>query len=68
MDDNIDEPRIENQPALEGEIVEQQTHSRVVELRTVERVMEDSYLRYSMSVIIDRANEPRWFAGGRQTP
>jgi DNA gyrase subunit A len=30
-------------------------HSRVVELRTVENVMEDSYLRYSMSVIIDRA-------------
>lgn len=31
------------------------THSRVVERRTVENVMEDSYLRYSMSVIIDRA-------------
>jgi DNA gyrase subunit A len=30
-------------------------HSRSVELRTVENVMEDSYLRYSMSVIIDRA-------------
>src|SRR5665213_1395121 len=30
-------------------------HSRRVELRTVENVMEDSYLRYSMSVIIDRA-------------
>ena len=30
-------------------------HSRVVERRTVEDVMEDSYLRYSMSVIIDRA-------------
>ncbi len=30
-------------------------HSRLVELRTVENVMEDSYLRYSMSVIIDRA-------------
>lgn len=30
-------------------------HSRVVEGRTVENVMEDSYLRYSMSVIIDRA-------------
>jgi DNA gyrase subunit A len=30
-------------------------HSRVVERRTVENVMEDSYLRYSMSVIIDRA-------------
>jgi DNA gyrase subunit A len=30
-------------------------HSRVVEGRTIENVMEDSYLRYSMSVIIDRA-------------
>src|SRR5665213_1697395 len=30
-------------------------HSRIVEGRTVENVMEDSYLRYSMSVIIDRA-------------
>ncbi len=30
-------------------------HSRIVEGRTMENVMEDSYLRYSMSVIIDRA-------------
>ncbi len=30
-------------------------HSRTVENRSVENVMEDSYLRYSMSVIIDRA-------------
>jgi DNA gyrase subunit A len=30
-------------------------HSRIVEGRTVENVMEDSYLRYSMSVIISRA-------------
>lgn len=30
-------------------------HSRSVELRTVENVMEDSYLRYSMSVIVSRA-------------
>ena len=30
-------------------------HSRMVEGRTVENVMEDNYLRYSMSVIIDRA-------------
>ncbi len=30
-------------------------HSRTVELRTVEDVMEDSYLRYSMSVIVARA-------------
>jgi DNA gyrase subunit A len=52
---HIDEPREENQAPLEGEVVETQTHSRVVERRTVETVMEDSYLRYSMSVIIDRA-------------
>lgn len=31
------------------------THSKSVEHRTVEDVMEDSFLRYSMSVIIDRA-------------
>jgi DNA gyrase subunit A len=46
---------IVDQPTVEGEIVTDQTHSRLVENRTVERVMEDSYLRYSMSVIIDRA-------------
>lgn len=50
-----DEMRIEPQAPLEGEILEEQTHSRLVERRTVETVMEDSYLRYSMSVIIDRA-------------
>jgi DNA gyrase subunit A len=32
-----------------------QTHSRLVEPRAVENVMEDSYLRYSMSVIVARA-------------
>jgi DNA gyrase subunit A len=35
--------------------VVQQIHSRVVENRTVEDVMEDSFFKYSMSVIIDRA-------------
>ncbi len=44
-----------SQTPIEGEIVEGLSHSRQVELRTVEHVMEDSYLRYSMSVIIDRA-------------
>lgn len=39
----------------EVEVLDKQTHSRLVERRTVEDVMEDSYLRYSMSVIIDRA-------------
>lgn len=32
-----------------------ESHSRIVEHQTVENVMEHSYLRYSMSVIIDRA-------------
>ena len=53
MNNAIDEPRLEQQPAVE--IVEENTHSRQVERRTIENVMEDSYLRYSMSVIIDRA-------------
>jgi DNA gyrase subunit A len=52
MDDQKDNQSQTPAP-LEGEIV--QTHSRTVENRTVENVMEDSYLRYSMSVIIDRA-------------
>src|SRR5690349_1437873 len=51
----MDAPRIENEAPLEGEVLQQQTHSRVVEARTVENVMEDSYLRYSMSVIVERA-------------
>lgn len=43
-------------PPIEGEIVEMpQTHSKTLERRTVENVMEDNFLRYSMSVIIERA-------------
>ncbi len=53
-DENLEEPRIENQEPLEGEILETE-HSRSLELRTVENVMEDNYLRYSMSVIVARA-------------
>ena len=46
----------ENTIPIEGEIIEvPQTHSKTLENRTVEDVMEDSFLRYSMSVIIDRA-------------
>jgi DNA gyrase subunit A len=51
----------DNMPIEDGEIIINNsattdvTHSRVVEDRTVENVMEDSFLRYSMSVIIDRA-------------
>ncbi len=53
--DNTPEPQDEMILPVEGEVLAPQDHSRVVELRTVENVMEDSYLRYSMSVIIDRA-------------
>lgn len=53
INDAVNEPRLENQSTLE--LIENVAHSRHVELRTVENVMEDSYLRYSMSVIIDRA-------------
>lgn len=68
IDDAINEPRIEQQPLNKEadpadvmdartavEVIEGLTHSRQVERRTIENVMEDSYLRYSMSVIIDRA-------------
>ncbi len=38
------------------EVLEQDdSHSRIVEKRSIEDVMEDSYLRYSMSVIVERA-------------
>lgn len=53
IDEAIDSPRVEQQPAVE--VLTGFDHSRLVERRTVENVMEDSYLRYSMSVIIDRA-------------
>lgn len=47
----------EENTTLEGELVPEimQVHSRLVENRTVEDVMEDSFLKYSMSVIVDRA-------------
>lgn len=53
-DSVIDDAQTPVVTPLEGEILEAE-HSRSLELRTVENVMEDSYLRYSMSVIIDRA-------------
>ncbi len=42
---------------VEGEVLTQtdHSHSKTVEIRTVEDVMEDNFLRYSMSVIVDRA-------------
>ena len=47
----------ENTTPLEDDLIvaPEQTHSKTLEHRTVENVMEDSFLRYSMSVIIDRA-------------
>jgi DNA gyrase subunit A len=42
-------------PEEQVTVIQDQTHSRSLESRTVENVMEDSYLRYSMSVIIARA-------------
>lgn len=45
----------ENQAPIVGEVLVDESHSRIVEHDTVERVMEDSYLRYSMSVIVSRA-------------
>lgn len=62
MEENIDENKMTNSElnnrmrAVSGEVLQTgATHSRTVELRTVEDVMEDSYLRYSMSVIVARA-------------
>lgn len=46
----------DNNIPQEGEIISPaQNHSKSLEHRTVEDVMEDSFFRYSMSVIIDRA-------------
>ena len=46
----------ESKKILEGEIVvPEQTHSKTLEVQTVEDVMENNFLRYSMSVIVDRA-------------
>lgn len=52
MDENTETPEvIYNEDTLP--VVD--VHSRVVEKRTVENVMEDNFFRYSMSVIIERA-------------
>lgn len=56
MEDELIENNELNETLIEGDVVvAPQTHSRIVENLTVENVMEDSFLRYSMSVIIDRA-------------
>lgn len=45
----------ENIP-IEGEVVvPEQSHSKTLEVRTLESVMEDNFKRYALSVIVDRA-------------
>ena len=50
-------PNEEPNEALQGELLSaiDTSHSRTVEDQTIENVMEDSYLTYSMSVIVSRA-------------
>ena len=64
MDDNEKVEMTPDQTPVEPEVITRSheddevldlAHSRVVERRKVEDVMEDSYLRYSMSVIVARA-------------
>jgi DNA gyrase subunit A len=56
MADDTHTPQDEQNETPVVEVLDEKvTHSRLVEQRTVENVMQDSYLRYSMSVIIDRA-------------
>ncbi|MCJ1964651.1 DNA gyrase subunit A [Candidatus Nanosynbacter sp. TM7-057] len=45
----------DNKNIVEPEILNGEPEVRGIEKSTVERVMEDSFLKYSMSVIIDRA-------------
>lgn len=45
----------EENTSINEEVEINVTHSRVVEKQTIEDTMEDNFLRYSMSVIIDRA-------------
>jgi DNA gyrase subunit A len=53
MDEDTKPTETEN-PTVEGEVIDPNAASSI-ELGTIENVMEDSYLRYSMSVIIERA-------------
>ncbi len=56
-EDKSRQPDTNEQPIIEGEIIETVSadHSKQVELKTIENVMEESYLTYSMSVIVARA-------------
>ncbi len=53
-DNNIPTAPIDDSLPLEGELIPSEDTAGV-EKRTIEKVMEDSFFRYSMSVIIDRA-------------
>lgn len=53
--DNQEQKNLEEQQSIVLPQTVDADHSRTVELETVENVMEDSYLRYSMSVIVARA-------------
>lgn len=57
MEDNKDSGEVMGNPdnVFDNAEYVSSEHSKTVELRTVEDVMEDSYLRYSMSVIVARA-------------
>lgn len=50
---NEDTTPLNNNPSVEGEVLQPDIPG--IERRTLENVMEDSFFRYSMSVIIDRA-------------
>ncbi|MDR2063933.1 MAG: DNA gyrase subunit A [Candidatus Nomurabacteria bacterium] len=59
MSNNVDKNSVQDNNTGDGDVVKntvvKNTISDGIELRTVENVMEDSFLRYSMSVIVDRA-------------
>lgn len=52
MNEDIKNPA---EPIVPEVLEPEQTHSKTLEVRTVEDVMESSFLRYSLSVIVDRA-------------
>ncbi|HMH70558.1 MAG TPA: DNA gyrase subunit A [Candidatus Saccharimonadales bacterium] len=53
MNDEMND--VNNTPIDNELVIAPQTHSRLVENRTIENVMEYSFMRYSMSVIVERA-------------
>ncbi len=55
MDDEKMKTTPVNDEPLESEVIEAPVDTAGIEHRTLENVMEDSFFRYSMSVIVDRA-------------